>query len=286
MIAMTLDDVVGLLRSADSRPPAEDEAIAAMLATSKEKAVADNDEAVAKQIWCLEQSLKSHRQYAESFRLLKAARYYDAWCELERLELTLKFLRPHFQDRFAEFRLDFIDRHCRRWQELFPYKIFMSPEIIEHEKVCSICRAPISIRNPCGHRVGEIYGGEMCCRIVTKPEFIGTAFVKSPIQKYSVPFLVDPKTGQSSDHYNYKLVEYPIRRLASAFHEWEFAWTHRRHPHSRFTSFGRNDKCPCESGKKYKRCCLPEVGVLRPHIDFTFHVPPSPELLGVEYSEP
>ena len=28
---------------------------------------------------------------------------------------------------------------------------------------------------------------------------------------------------------------------------------------------GRNDKCPCESGKKYKQCCLPkEIESARP----------------------
>ncbi len=281
---MTLDDAVALLKQPE-RSASNDAALSERFASAKKEAVGNGDEATAKYIWCLEQVLKAHKQYAESFRLLKASQCYDAWCELERLELTLKFLAPHFQSSMAGFRLDFVVRHCRRWQELFPYKIFMSPEIIEHEKICSVCRAPISIRKPCGHRVGEIYGGEMCHRIVTKPEFLGTAFVSSPVQKYSVPFLVDPETGQSRDHYDYKLVEYPIRRLASAFDEWEFQWTHRRHPHSRFASFGRNDKCPCESGKKYKKCCLPEAGVLRPHIDFIFHVPPDPELLGVEYSE-
>lgn len=283
---MTLTHIVELLRQVKDRSADDVSKISDGLALAKQEAIGDEDEAAAKHIWCLEQILLAQQQYIASFELLRQADYYEAWCKLERIELTLRFLAPHFGDSKREFWLDFIRVHSRQWQELFPYRIFMSPEIIEHEKICSICRKVLSIRNPCGHRVGEIYGGQMCHRIVTRPEFIGTAFVESPVQKYSVPFLVDPKTGGVEDQYNYKLVQYAALRLTSAFDGWSFERIQRRHPHSRFASVGRNDPCPCGSKDKYKRCCLPESGVLGEHVQFTFCVPPPPELITIEYEHP
>jgi len=156
---------------------------------------------------------------------------------------------------------------------LFPYKLFFSPEIIEHEKKCNICGKIISIRNPCGHEVGEIYNGEMCIRIVTKAEFISISLVESPLQKYSVPFMTDPKTGKTVDHYDYSLLENLLKILKSPFDEWDYKKTTKMYPHSKFKHIGRNENCPCGSGKKYKQCCLKREGVTLPH--YEFHLPES-----------
>jgi hypothetical protein len=162
--------------------------------------------------------------------------------------------------------------------------LYLSPEIVEHEKKCNICGKIVSIRNPCGHEVGEIYNGEMCLRIVTKLDFLGISFVESPVQKYSVPFIKDEKTGQTADHYDYSLLRYLIKSLISPFDPWDVNWTKRRHPHSKFPNLGRNDKCPCGSGKKYRKCCLNEEGVLMPHCEFIFSNPPPPQTLSIEYN--
>ena len=125
----------------------------------------------------------------------------------------------------------------------------------------------------------------MGARIVSKAKILGMAFVKNPVQKYSVPFFSDSKGESTKDQYNYAIVKYLIQRLTSPFHEWDIEWTKRRHPHSRFADIGQNEPCPCESGKKYKDCCLPKEAVLRPHCLFTFHVEPAAHLLNVEYSD-
>jgi hypothetical protein len=109
------------------------------------------------------------------------------------------------------------------------------------------------------------------------------ATVESPLQKYSVPFFHDEKTGKSKDHYNYSLVKYLSNCLRSPFDEWDVSWKKIRHPHSKFKSVGRNDPCPCESKQKYKKCCLPEAGVLRPHCEFSFSIPPPDGVSNFEY---
>ena len=81
-------------------------------------------------------------------------------------------------------------------------------------------------------------------------------------------------------------MNYVVQALRNPFDGWTMTWTKARHPHSRYRHVGRNDPCPCESGRKYKRCCLPEGGVLRPHIDITFEVPPPTETQAVVYTVP
>lgn len=116
----------------------------------------------------------------------------------------------------------------------------------------------------------------MCCHIVKDMKFFGVGMVENPVQKYSVPFISDPATGQQRDHYNYAVVEYAIAGLHSPFDHWDVEPTTRLQPHSRFRHLGRNDPCPCESKKKYKKCCLNREGVERPHFQFHWSVPPPP----------
>lgn len=283
----SLDDVKLALRTIDSRFPELDRSeLEAYLKSQKVVAVGRNDQELAKTIWCLETVVAIQFDLIESFQQFKNANYYRGWGLLEQVDIALGFLRPHFAAFWGAYNLGFIEEHVARWQALFPYKYFFSPELLELEKQCNICNQVISIRHSCGHEVGEIYNGEMCCRVVTKVDLLGIALVSTkPMQKYSVAFPVDPATGMREDQFNYGLVSYVARRLHSPFDGWSSSWTKKRHPHSRYAHVGRNDPCPCESGNKYKKCCLLESGVLAPHLEVQFSVPPPPDLPPVEYSD-
>jgi hypothetical protein len=67
------------------------------------------------------------------------------------------------------------------------------------KKKCSVCDKDVSIRNPCGHFVGEIYNGEMCFRIVTEVKVLGMSLVENPGNKFYVMFIQDEKTGKQTD---------------------------------------------------------------------------------------
>jgi SEC-C motif len=272
---MTPEDICSYLKAVARRPsePSLD-AVREALAALKQDAVAAGDEAGAKSVWCLEQALIVQEHYLRAFRHLKSGEFYEAWCELERTELELAALERHDTASWADFHLDFIQAHTAQWQSLFPYKMFFSPELLHTEKLCSICRRSVLPQSFCGHRVGEIYEGELCYRIITKLEGLGISMVDNPMQKYSVLFLRDEKTGKQRDQYNYVLVKYGINALRVPFDGWKVERTTRTQPHSRYADVGRNDRCPCESGKKYKKCCLREAGVVRPHFEFTFVVQP------------
>lgn len=289
---LSIEWICTFLGDVVNRPPETDyDPIHRSLAEWKRKSVESGTQDEAKRIWCLEQVLIIQKTYLEVFLKLKNGEYYEAWCSLEQIELKLKFLTPH-QDFIlgdkSSYKLDFIGEHVERYQGLFPYKIFMSPEFLEEETLCSTCNKRISIRKPCGHKLGEIYDGEQCSRIVTKCKVLGMAFVTNPVQKYSVGFPIDPKSKGKIDQidpYDYTLPRYLMKRLEAPFDGWEVEWTKRRHPHSRYRDIGRNDPCPCESKRKYKKCCLNGEGVLRPHCMFSFSVPPPDDLMKIEYTE-
>jgi len=273
---MTPEDISAYLKAVVRRPSVPTlEAVRKRLAQLKRGAVEADDQAAAKNVWCLEQALTVQEHYLSAFRHLKATEFYEAWCELERIEVALAALERHDNGFWPTFHLDTIQAHTVRWQGLFPYRLFFSPELLQLEKVCSICHQRVLPRSFCGHRVGEIYSGEMCHRIITKlGGGLGIGIVDKPVQKYSVLFLGD-KTGEGRrDQYNYELVQYAIALLREPFDAWEVERSNRRQPHARYSDVGRNGPCPCESGKKYKKCCLPEAGVLRPHYEFTFAVQP------------
>ena len=275
---MTLDEIGNTLRDIRNATLEILRDARANLFLQKRDVVARGDEVAAKFCWCLETSIDVHTQFINSFNEIKNGNYYQAWCLLERVEISIENLARHFLGKFKEYNLSLVDKLTKQWQRLYPYKIFMSPEFLKTEKKCSICDQVIRIRHGCGHRVGEIYGGELCLRIVTKSEVLGISMVENPVQKYSVPFLRDSKTGETRDQYNYSLVRFVIERLTNPFDDWNCKWTTKDFPQSRFRCVGRNELCPCGSGRKFKKCCSHKSTVTLPHLEVELATPPPIEL--------
>jgi hypothetical protein len=255
------------------------------LKTVKSNAVERGDQDIAKKAWCYETVHEIQKNYLAAYFAMKEGRFYEGWCLLERVEIALNSLARHFSSPEGDiFKIQFLDKYVEQFQDLYPYRMFISPAFLQLEKECSICGGQVSIRNFCGHRKGEIYNGEMCIHVIKKAAFLEVSVVTNPVQKYSVLFLSDSETGKEVDHYNYKLVNYVITALGDPFDEWGIQKTKIRHPHALFAHVNKNDKCPCESGKSYKKCCLKEPsGVLRPHINILFHSKPKVELPQVVY---
>jgi len=261
--------------------------IRADLAAHKAAAVRADDQSLAKEIWCLEQILIVQTRFLEAFAALKAERYYEGWCILEQAQIAQAFLDPHFKDTDDAFKLGSIRAHIEQLQSLFPYRLFFSTEFIHKELTCTICDKVVALRNPCGHRDGEIYNGELCSRKVTDLRILGVSLVRHPRNKYAVGFH-SGADGKHVDRYNYAGVKYVVERLQSAFDPWTCIWTTRRVPHTAFRQAGRNAPCPCGSEKKYKKCCLRQAGVLQPHCEVVFGASPErvPERSGVDAEDP
>ena len=282
----TQEDVVTLLRTEETYNDVRAAQARALLADFKRTAVQVGDEITATLMWTREQALCAHLLYQQAFSQLKAYDYHGGWCTLERAEIALNSVRRHVNDQdWTELHLDFVATQVEQWQSLFPYTLFLSPEIIQHEKRCSICGATVGFRAKCKHRKGQVYGGELCIHIVRRAEIISISLVTKPVQKYSTLEPFELADGKDPGKTAYLAVRYTIDRLQSPYHSWRAHKGTRRHSHALYAAYKSSGLCPCGGTKLYSECCLSEPGVLRPHIDIEFDVSPPEELLVVEYSE-
>lgn len=218
----------------------------------KEQAVTNNDEDAANYIWCLQQVYKIQGSYLTAFGKMKAGKFEDAWNALDRTDIEMSFLEPHFEKYFGcpvglKFYIGPILNAVKQFQKLFPYQYFLSRESIVKEEECSICGKRISLRHGCSHRIGQLYMGEMCFHKVTDMEFLGVSIVTDPFDKYTVIHV----NGQE---YNYCPLEQLMKVIDDPFALWNVDELRVISPEYKNT--GRNDMCPCGSGKKYKKCCL------------------------------
>ncbi len=230
------------------------------------------DQENAKYIWCLEQVFEIQYLYKLVWFQMQQKDFYKAWCTLEKCENVCNHLKKHALAEFDKYGYMHIFEQVCKFQSLFPYKIFMSPEMLEKKLRCNICDSIVSMRNHCGHFIGEIYDGEMCIRIVEDLEFLGVAMVKHPVQKYSVPFMKDEETGEQIDQYNYQLLEYLLERIDNEFSKWHLEKNIKEYSTDYFRHVPKNDLCPCESGQIFEKCCLPKRIVKMPHYQFHFDV--------------
>ena len=233
----------------------------------------------AKLLWIYQTVIEIHKLYRNAFKLLKDKSYYKAWCQLERIEITINSLKKHFIYDKNEYGLWNIEKAVKNLQVLYPYRLFASSEILKKKKKCSVCDKEISIRNSCGHIVGEIYNGEMCHRIIIESEIIGVSIVENPGNKFSVMFLKDEKTDEQIDQYNYDVIDYLFDRINSPYEIWDLEVSQVELKKEDYVNIGRNDLCSCNSGKKFKKCCMTKIGQKYPHYEFILNNPSNKTLL-------
>ena len=243
---------------------------------NKRLAVEAGDEALANELWCLNKVASVQAKFISMYAHLKSKeKYGTAWNLLENIDITLSALRPHFDCGNDDYSLFFIGNIIHEYEKLFPYFIFISREGLIKKEACSICEDIISLRNPCGHKVGNLYMGEMCYRIVKDYEFLGAALVSNPFNKYSV---LTPENKE----YNYFMLDHLMEQVNSPYDR--FYVEIFKIKDSLFETAERNKPCPCESGGKYKKCCLGTERELINHHRITFldavDVKPSPIFRG------
>lgn len=235
----------------------------------KQEFVKEDKQEESKRLWCYEEILKIHILWEEIFTLIKKEKkHYDAWCKLEQCEISLSFLNKHYSYEKNEFQLKFIEKCVNNLQAIYPYRVFISTEILEEEMHCSICNAIVSIKRSCGHKLGEIYNGELCHRVVTKGKILGMAVVENPAHKYAVMFISDPETGETKDHYNYEAIDFLFNLIESPYDYWDLEIHQDVLSHEEFNGYDVERICPCGASEKYKDCCLQREGVTTYHYQF------------------
>lgn len=254
----------------------------AQLLMLKARAVARKDEQEANQLWCVQTIVEIQRRFAAAFAKLKSCDFYTAWCEFERCEIAISSLSEHFNtDESDAHQLLYIQRMVGRWQSLYPYKLFASPELLKKRIACSVCGHRVTPRASCGHKKGNLYNGEMCHHIVEEVEIVSISLVEQPVQRYSVLFL-GSKDGTQYDHYDYGNVKFVADRVASPFHEWTSERATRLVAAKEVAHLPIDHPCPCLSGKHFGDCCIGKQEFEVPHLQVTFSVPPPRDLPNLQ----
>lgn len=253
----------------DNRPsvnlnnPAEVELTLANLADAKSMAAENGNECHANQLWRDIQALRILSTYFTAINNIKQKKYRDAWCALEQCEIICSVLSENSDiDYYKSSGLDFVEVYVRRWQSLYPYCVFLSPGMVVGYYTCSICNHKIRPRSRCQHVKGRIYNGELCTHQAHNLEVREISIVTNPVQKYSV--------AHNDETLDFSLLEYLCSHIKSPFDEWEAHWATKRFPRARFDSVSEGHKCPCQSGKKFGKCCADKLEVEIPHVDFEF----------------
>lgn len=224
-----------------------DEKILYELEKQKQKAISDENEPLANEIWCLTESYNIQKKYLSMFHELKHGKYDSAWSLLDDIDISMGSLRVNFGDGINYYNLIFINIMIKNYEKVFPDYVYTSRESIIKSEKCSICGKVASLRGGCKHIPGKLYMGELCLRIVTDFEILGVAIVKNPLDKYA-------KIKIEGKEYNYEILDYLMKKLESPFRPWYVEQMLRIKPE--YNHLGRNDRCPCGSGKKYKKCCI------------------------------
>ena len=201
--------------------------------------------------WALMAILRIHRDFRKVHTMLLEKQFYEAWCLMETIEIAVGNLLRNFPGTLNAVK--YISMMVRQLQSLYPYKVFMSTEILIKERTCSICGKKRTIRHHCGHSPGYVYNGEMCYDTVEAAALEGISLVFDPEHKYAVAFLSDGKGRK--DHYNYMLLEGVMKFWKDPFMTWHYTTKHIHKSPEEFPGLTDDSFCPCGSGKKFGECC-------------------------------
>lgn len=236
----------------------------------RQNAIRTQNEGQANYCWCLGQIYRIQKEFVSAINMLKEQSYENAWNMLDRVDIALSNLENNFDSTqgYDKYHLGFIGRMIKEYQELFPYSYFFSRECIIKAEECSICGQRISLRHPCGHKVGKLYMGELCLRKVTDIEFKALSIVADPFDKYTYIQLPDRE-------YNYGMLESLMTVIDQPYDDFSIKTIRVLNPI--YNGIGRNALCPCGSGKKYKKCHYGTDDELMNHHIIQFKKPVAPQ---------
>lgn len=241
---MTIKEIENYL---SSKRTSLDDSISTEIEILRQDAISQQNENQANYCWCLKQVFHLQKGFISAINSLKSKKYEEAWCTFDRVDIGLSNLENNFDTSQGSdrYHLLFIAHMIKEYQKLFPYRHFLSRECVIKAEECSICGKPISLRKPCGHKVGKLYMGELCLRKVTDIELKALSVVTDPFDKYAFLQLPDQE-------YNYGMLEDLMQEIDNPYDEFSIETVKEIKPE--FKKLGRNELCPCGSGKKYKRC--------------------------------
>lgn len=220
---------------------------------SRMTAIQEKDEEKANHYWCLAVIYYVQSGYLTLYHNVRNRRYTQAYEAMKQTDMQLVTLGKNFDIGDEEndpYHLVFIRSMLQEYEKIFPYEYFICREQVIKEQKCSICGQVVKLRGGCNHVPGKIYMGEVCMHEITDFTYLGMKAARDPFDKYEY---LEPYQSEKMP-YNFGILEGLMESLKSPYEYWEVEVVKAKNPE--FARVGRNDKCPCGSGKKFKHCCM------------------------------
>lgn len=163
-----------------------------------------------------------------AFNAICEGEFKESWDTLEKCENAIRGLDWHFTEAENEFGIEYVRKHTKQFQELFPLKWGVSLGLLIKEARCSICDSKLTLRYECTHELGEIYDGEECLKVISDFELLHVALVDNPVQKVTMFF-----PDEDKNHIFDKIQEIAIF-LGSPWRRWSSTREERRTHHPAF----------------------------------------------------
>lgn len=195
------------------------------------RAIASGHCSRADRLWFLASVCSVRLGFIECHELMTIMEFKKAWDRFEQIELACRWLAQNAILDIDEFKISESAAMVREWQGLFPYRVFASPEFVINHEECSICGERVGPWSVCDHKVGKVYCGKFCSRIIRDLELKSVALVREPVQKYSV---LIPTQEDGTDPMDYRKVAWVHERTSGPFSLWWSFDTTKVYPHTAF----------------------------------------------------
>uniref|UniRef100_E6XJR1 SEC-C motif domain protein n=1 Tax=Shewanella putrefaciens (strain 200) TaxID=399804 RepID=E6XJR1_SHEP2 len=196
------------------------------------------------------------------WREIEMEQYYQSWWNLQDALDSIRRIKKFGYG--AGQAAKFFEEQLSSLEKIYPYKLFSSMGVIVECYECSICGSDMD-SDECVHLKGELYAGEMALAVAKNIKYIDhIALVEDPKNKRLV---IAP--DDSSPVFNiFKLLVKGFDKQLKPLGFSRTVITEFMRPNENWVKLGRNSKCFCGSGKKYKKCCENQSRMKQMHVDF------------------
>lgn len=209
-------------------------------------------------IFVLERYVRMFGEYGFLWHQIAISNFSESWSTLQNIFDLIRLIK-----RFSTIDISAIEQQLYALETLYPYNIFFSMGAVVERFECSICGRDIDSFK-CTHRRGELYRGQMAIAIARNiVQLDHLAMVEQPVDKRCV-------ISYNNDAQQFNVVRYLANLLSTrSLSVLSFAgavWGKRIVPNDQHREMGRNEPCYCNSGKKYKKCCIGKASVEQDHV--------------------
>jgi hypothetical protein len=229
------------------------------IVAKEQEATTEADEAYLNDLYVLDKYVCFLATYGELWQKIINQEFADSWCSLQDALGLLRLLK-----RFSTIDINFFESQLTELEQVYPYNVFFSSGMVVAGLECSLCGFDID-SDECLHLRGQLYRGRMATAVVQKIlrlDHVG--LVTHPADKRCVMKYEDTAEQFKVIRHLSNLI---ISKRCHISDLWSVRFSNRRLPNPEYRKLGRNERCFCGSGAKFKKCCMANEYVEEEHVD-------------------